>query len=227
MKCPHCSRPVDHEADTCYSCGYSLRAAESFFGRNFVQMSRLHDAAHCLRKPERDTLEDLMDQLEMRFPQMLFCVYIGALSTEVRLNELGFWLLNHAEVRGADYARPNENAVLILIDVTSKQAGISLGYLSELLLPEDDGYRCLQAARPYLVNGAYGQALALLFRKIGRTLSRRARHLKRYPREIDEALNPRPTVPSVVPPPNHDETKDHAPRTAASPSALAIAGERI
>lgn len=198
MKCPHCSRPVDHEADTCYSCGYSLAQAEVFFGRNYVQMSRLHDAAHCLRKPERDALEDILDHLEMRFPQMLFCIYLGALSKEVRMNELGFWLLNHAEIRGADYARSNENAVMLLIDVTTKQAGIALGYLSEILLPEDEGYRCLQSARPYLVNGAYGQALAILLRKLGRTLSKRARHLKRHPHEVEEALRRRPTVPSVL-----------------------------
>ncbi|MCB1229626.1 MAG: hypothetical protein KDN19_05140 [Verrucomicrobiae bacterium] len=197
MKCPHCSRPVDHEAETCYSCGYSLTLAESVFGRNFVQMNRLHDAAHCLRKPERDALEDIFDQMEMRFPQLLFCVYLGALNDQVRLNELGFWLLNHAEVRGADFARPNENAVLVLIDVNTKQAGISLGYFSEILLPEDEGYRCLQAARPFLVNAAYGQAVATMFRKIGRALSRRARYLKRNPAELEEAIKRRPTVPSV------------------------------
>lgn len=174
------------------------------FGRNFVQMSRLHDAAHCLRKPERDVLEDILDQLEMRFPQMLFCIYLGALSREVRLNELGFWLLNHAEVRGADYARSNENAVLLLIDVTAKQAGLSLGYLAELLLPEDEGYRCLQAARPYLVNGAYGQALAILLRRVGRVLSRQARQLKRHPERIERAIRSRPRVPEVVLPPEPD-----------------------
>ncbi len=197
MKCPHCSRPVDHDAESCYSCGYSLTKAESIFGRNYVQMNRLHDAAHCLRKPERDALEDIIDQMEMRFPQLLFCTYLGALSQQVRLNELGFWLLNHAEVRGADFARPNENAVLLLIDVNTKQAGISLGYFSEILLPEDEGYRCLQAARPYLVNAAYGQALATMFRKIGRSLSRRARHLKRNPAELEEAIKRRPAVPTV------------------------------
>ncbi|MCB1086071.1 MAG: TPM domain-containing protein [Verrucomicrobiae bacterium] len=200
MKCPHCSRPVDHEADTCYSCGYSLSAAESVFGRNYVQMSRLHDAAHCLRKPERDALEDILDQLEMRFPQMLFCIYLGALTKEVRLNELGFWLLNHAEVRGADYARSNENGVLLLIDVNTKQAGISLGYVTEVLMPEDEGYRCLQAARPYLVNGAYGQALAILLRRVGRVLSRRARQLKKNPKEIHKAIESRPIVSEVIEP---------------------------
>lgn len=167
------------------------------FGRNYVQMSRLHDAAHCLRKPEKDALEDILDQMEMRFPQLLFCIYLGALSDQVRLNELGFWLLNHAEVRGADYARPNENAVMVIIDVNTKQAGISLGYYSEILLPEDEGYRCLQAARPFLVNAAYGQALAIMFRKIGRSLSQRARFLKRNPSELEAAIKRRPTVPSV------------------------------
>lgn len=207
MKCPRCSRPVDHEAETCYSCGFSLATAESVFGRNFVQMSRLHDAAHCLRKPEKDALEDILDQLEMRFPQLLFCAYVGALNDQVRLHELGFWLLNHAEVRGADYARPNENAVLIIMDVNTKNAGISLGYFSELLLPEDEGYRCLQAARPFLVNADYGQALAVLLRKIGRSLSRKARQLKRHPESMEAALKGRTAIPSVSEIANDAETE--------------------
>ena len=199
MKCPHCSRPVDHEAETCYCCGYSLTTAEAFFGRNYVKMVRLHDAAHCLRKPERDELEEVLDQLENRFPQMLFCAYIGELSPNMRLNELGFWLLNHAQVQGSDYAvRPNENAVLVMLDISSKQAGLMFGYFAESLVPDADAYRCLQKSRPYLVNGEYGLALATLFKKLGRVLSRRSREIRRRPPELQQGI---PEDPPQPPPP--------------------------
>ena len=193
MKCPHCSRPVDHEAETCYTCGYSLANAEAFFGRNFVQMGRLHDAAHCLRKQERDELEGVLDLLEMRFPQMLFCAYLGELSDGLRMNELGFWLLNHAEVHGADYAaRPNENAILAMLDINSKQAGLMFGYFAESLVPDADAYNCLQKSRPYLINAEYGLALTTLFRKLGRVLSRRAREIRRLPVEYQRGIPEEP-----------------------------------
>jgi hypothetical protein len=201
MKCPHCCRPVDFEATTCYSCGYSLANAEELYGRNFVKMNRLHDAAHCLRKQERTEVEIVLDQLEFQFPQLLFCTYLGALTEPMRLNELGFWLLNHAEVEGADFARPNENAILVLIDVNSKQAGISLGYFTEELLPEVDAYRCLRSVRPYLLNGTYGSALRSLFLKIGRALckSSRARNKRETKQGNDPAADPEGSPPAPGP----------------------------
>lgn len=195
MKCPHCFRPVDHEAHTCYSCGYSLADAETIYGRNFVGMNRLNDAAHCLRKDDRDEVEEVLDMLEFRFPQLLFCCYIGALEENMKLNELGFWLLNHAEIAGADFARPNENAVLVMIDVNSKQAGISLGYFMETLLSEEEAYRSLLTSRPLLLNGSYGLALSSIFRRIGRSLSRAAREMRKPP--APKRNKPKATLPSL------------------------------
>lgn len=186
MRCPRCSKPVDELAETCYACQYSIKEAQAFFGSNLVQMDRLHDVAHCLRKRERDEVEEMLDQMEVRFPQLCFFTYIGDLQSQIRLHELGFWLLNHVAVRGADFSRPNENAVLVLLDVNSKQAGITLGYFAEYLLNEENLHACLQAARPYLVNGEYGQGLCVLYKKLCRVLSRRARELRR------ESVRPRP-----------------------------------
>ncbi len=79
MKCPRCLRPVDHEAASCYSCGYSEKDAAAVFGANQVLLNRVHDAAHCLRKQDRDDLALTLDQLELKFPQILFCAYLGSL----------------------------------------------------------------------------------------------------------------------------------------------------
>ncbi len=178
MKCPRCQRPVDQEADSCYSCGYSAFDAMKQYGDNYVRMSRVHDAAHCLRVKDRERLNEVVDQLELRFPQILFCVYLGALPDSISISELGFWLLNHSQVKGAEYARPNDNAVLLVLDVNSKQAGLSLGYFTEMLISEEDAYRCLMAARPGLINQEYGSAIATVFGKVGRILGKKARKLR-------------------------------------------------
>ncbi len=216
MKCPRCLRPVDHEAASCYSCGYSEADAAAMFGTNHVLLNRVHDAAHCLRKQERDNLAETLDQLEVKFPQMLFCAYLGALPANLGLSELGFWLLNHGQVKGAEYARPNENGILVLMDLNRKQIGISLGYFAETLVSEEDGYRALTAARPNLVNSEYGEAIERIFLKLGKVLDRQGRKLKKLTREQLHAtlsgsantildLPPHLTHPQISPPPHQAE----------------------
>ncbi len=201
MKCPRCQRPVDHEAVSCYSCGYSEVEAAAVCGANLVQLNRIHDAAHCLRKQERDDLAYTLDQLEMKFPQMLFCVYLGTLPSHLSISELGFWLLNHGQVRGAEYARPNENGILIVMDMNSKQIGISLGYFAENLISEEDAYRALTAARPNLVNSEYGEALSRIFLRLGKTLDQKGRKLRKLTREqLSAGLVGRPNTILDLPP---------------------------
>lgn len=216
MKCPRCLRPVDHEAASCYSCGYSESDAVAACGSNQVYLNRIHDAAHCLRKQERDDLGATLDLLEMKFPQMLFCAYLGTLPKSLSLQELGFWLLNHGQVKGAEYARPNENGILLLMDLNRKQVGISLGYFAETLITEEDIYRALTAARPHLVNAEYGPAFEKVFVKLGKVLDRQAKKLRQMTREqIQEILSgksaslldlpPHLQTPRLLPKPPIDE----------------------
>jgi len=174
---------VDHEAASCYSCGYSELEAAAMWGENRVLLNRVHDAAHCLRKQERDDLAQTLDQLELKFPQMLFCAYLGTLPSHLTISELGFWLLNHGQVKGAEYARPNENAILVVMDFNTKQIGVSLGYFAETLIGEEDAYRALLAARPNLVNSEFGEALERIFLRLGKILDRKGRKLRKLTRE--------------------------------------------
>ena len=179
MKCPKCQRPVDSEADSCYSCGYSELEASARYGANRVLLNRIHDAAACLRKQDRDELAASLDLLEIKFPQMLFCTYLGTLPEGLNLSELGFWLLNHGQVKGAQFARPNENAILLILDMNSKQVGVSLGYFTETLISEEDAYRALLHARPHLLNAEYGEAIQKIFFRLAKVLRRKGRKLRR------------------------------------------------
>jgi hypothetical protein len=166
---------VDHEAHRCYSCGYSEHDASLQYGGNYVGLQRIHDAAHCLRKQDRDDLAKVLDQLEIKFPQMMFCAYLGQLPENLSIAELGFWLLNHGEVAGGEASRPNENGVLLVMDLASRQIGLSLGYFAEALISEQDAYRALCHARPDLLEGDYGAALAKVFGQLGRVLLKQGR----------------------------------------------------
>ncbi|MBP6784551.1 MAG: TPM domain-containing protein [Verrucomicrobiales bacterium] len=201
MKCPRCQRPVDHEAVSCYSCGYSEAEAASTCGENQVLLNRVHDAAHCLRKRERDELSLTLDQLELKFPQMLFCAYLGTLPSHLSISELGFWLLNHGQVKGAEYVRPNENAILVVMDMNSKQIGISLGYFAETLISEEDAYRALTYVRPNLVNLEYGEALERIFLRLAKILDQKGRKLRKLTREqLHAGLQGTPNTALDLPP---------------------------
>ncbi|MDA7921855.1 zinc ribbon domain-containing protein [Verrucomicrobiales bacterium] len=190
MKCPSCQRPVDHEAESCYSCGYSELEASERYGSNLVVLNRVHDAAHCLRKQERDELSETLDRLELKFPQMLFCVYLGNLPSHLCISELGFWLLNHGQVRGAEYVRPNENAILVVVDMVTKQIGISLGYFAETLISEEDAYRALTHSRPHLINSEYGEGIEKVFLRLSKVLQKKGRKLRKLSRsQIHSSLN--------------------------------------
>ena len=124
---------------------------------------------------DRDDLAKVLDQLEIKFPQMMFCAYLGQLPENLSIAELGFWLLNHGEVAGGEASRPNENGVLLVMDLASRQIGLSLGYFAEALISEQDAYRALCHARPDLLEGDYGAALAKVFGQLGRVLLKQGR----------------------------------------------------
>jgi hypothetical protein len=203
---------VDHEATSCYSCGYSEADAAMVFGTNQVSLNRVHDAAHCLRKQERDELGYTLDQLEVKFPQMLFCAYLGTLPAKVSPSELGFWLLNHGQVKGAEFARPNENGILVLMDLNRRQVGISMGYFAEALISDEDAYRAMVAARPNLVNSEYGEAIERIFLKLGKVLEQQGRSMRKLTQEQIQSrltgggdnlldLPPHPSSPRLLPEP--------------------------
>jgi hypothetical protein len=184
-------------------------------------MKPIHDAADCLRVKEHREIRSVLDHLEVRFPQLLFAIYLGELNESISISELGFWLLNQARVEGSEFERPNEFGVLLLIDVERQQAGISLGYLTELLLSERDCYHALMANRSLLTNGNYGMAVSRIFRKIEKSLVKRSRKLKGFTREQmrshllqDPAMNslalPGPFIPLDIEAREEAEQQDYA-----------------
>ncbi|MDF1751864.1 MAG: TPM domain-containing protein [Verrucomicrobiales bacterium] len=188
MRCPSCQRPVDHEAESCYSCGYSAIESMKRFGSNQVKMRRVHDAADCLRVKDSEMIERTLNRLEKRFPQLVFAVYLGDLNETISIGELGFWLLNQVTIEGAGYAKTNESAVLLVVDVNFKKAGLSLGYFTEMLLGEEDCLRALAAGRSHFANGEFGTGVVDLFTKVEKSLIKQAKKMKGLSREEKQSV---------------------------------------
>lgn len=182
MKCPRCHRPVDHEADTCYSCEYSAIDAMRRFGSNEVRMKRIHDAADCLRVRENHEISELFDALETRFPQLLFSVYLGELRG-IPISELGFWLLDHATISDAGIARTNDCGVLLIVDIADRRMGLSTGYFAERLIDEEASLRILMASRSYFLNNEFGEGVHATFRRVEKHLVKQARKMKKLSRQ--------------------------------------------
>ncbi len=200
MKCPRCSVIVGQRSPTCHGCGFSLTELTPVFGNRCVQMDRLHDDAHCLLKADRDKVTATMDLFEARFPQLFFCAYLSALPEGTKLSELGFWLLNYAAVRSVDIDRPNENALMLVVDLHAKRVGISLGYYAELLLDDAAVERALNVARPWFMNAEFGTGINAVLKQLGKQLSKNSRSLRNRPPEAKESLlNPfgQPRMPAL------------------------------
>ena len=73
-------------------------------------------------------MRKILERFEARFPQLFVSIYLGAFEELESLRQFGFWMLNRAAYVDVDLERPNENGILIVVDVNAKNAGITFGY---------------------------------------------------------------------------------------------------
>ncbi len=156
------------------------------YGHEEVCMARLCDAAGVIRVKYRAKLEKCLDQFEASFPQLFISVYLGALDERANIRQFGMWLLNHAAFEDVDITRSNEGGVLFVVDVNSKVATISFGYLLDPFLTETDTFLILSKAHPYLLAGDYVKALHLVIKKLTKILKKRAVQANRHPEQFEQ-----------------------------------------
>jgi len=175
MKCPRCVQRIHRSALQCPHCGFAMKDLDAQYGAGEVRMRRLSDAAGVLRMKERHKAEKWFDQFEKNFPQLFFSVYYGALDEMSNIRQFGMWLLNHAAFEDVDLSRPNDGGILLVVDVNSKVASVSFGYLLDVYLTEDDTFKILSKAHPHLLHGNYLVALRVITRALVAVLKKRSR----------------------------------------------------
>ena len=184
MKCPRCVQRIHRAASSCPHCGFTIEHADELFGVDDVVLQKFTDAAGVLRMKEREPMRKLLEKFESKFPQLFVSVYIGAFEELQSLRQFGFWLLNRAAFSDVDLERPNENGILIVIDVKAKSVGITFGYSLMPYLNERSTFEALSAAHPSLLQSEYLGALRLMISRLEKTLKRGWRQVRRNPESI-------------------------------------------
>ena len=181
MKCPRCVQRIHRAASSCPHCGFIIEHADELFGTDDVVLQKFTDAAGVLRMKEREPMRNLLEKFEAKFPQLFVAVYIGAFEELQSLRQFGFWLLNRAAFSDVDLERPNENGILVVIDVKAKSVGITFGYSLMPYLTENSTFEALSAAHPSLLQSEYLGALRLVVGRLEKTLKKGWRRVKRNP----------------------------------------------
>ncbi len=158
-----------------------MRDLGAQYGTGEVRVRRLSDAAGVLRMKERRSVEKWFDQFEANFPQLFLSVYYGALDEMSNIRQFGMWLLNHGAYADVDLSRPNEGGILLVVDVHSKVATISFGYLLDVYLTEDDTFKILSKAHPHFLQGNHLKALRVIIDLLSAVLRKRSRQANRNP----------------------------------------------
>lgn len=185
MKCPRCVQQIHRAAGACPHCGFSIADADQLFGKDEVKLRALTDAAGIFRRHERLFLEEEMDRIACRFPQLFVALYAGSLGESGHLRQFGFWLLNRGVFEDVPIEKPNENGILIVIDPDTKSAGMTHGYLLDPFLDESDSFDCLSRAHAYWLEGRYAEGTLRTLRALEHLLVKRSRQARRDPEKFE------------------------------------------
>ncbi len=185
---------IHQAATSCPHCGFTVEHADELFGDQDVVLQKFSDPAGVLRMKERKPMRKLMERFEKKFPQLFVSVYLGAFEEMTSIRQFGFWLLNRAAFTDVDVDRPNENGILIVVDVTGKTAGITYGYSLLPYLDDESTFDALSAAHPYLIQGEFLQSIDHTIRKIEATLKKGWRKAKWNPEKVLAQIGQSPIV---------------------------------
>ena len=190
MKCPRCVQRIHRAACSCPHCGFTLADADHNFGDEDVRLRCLTDTAGIFRRGDRARVEQAMERIARRFPQVFVAVYTGALGEVANIRQFGFWLLNRSAFEDLPPEKPNEAGILLTIDPESKAAGIVFGYLLDPFLEESDTFECLSRAHAYWLEGRYADGVVRALAHLDGILCRRSRQARRDPEYFQRKVLP-------------------------------------
>ncbi len=217
MNCPRCVREIPYTALTCGECGFSLFDQDAQFGGDAVSLERVTNKAGQLNEEEVASLEQALDAFEREFPQLFVAVYSVALPVMASVRQFGFWLLNRAGINGVEITRPNENGALLVIDETSGQAGLVVGYLLECYFPEPELAEILEAARKDWSAGRMAAGVREVIAEFSKALKKKSKLALKHPARF------RPPTTTVPAKPEFHRLHDMNQGSAEEPNVAQVA----
>ena len=195
MKCPRCVREIPYAVPACDECGFSLDDQDCQFGPDAVALARVTNAQEVLSEEEVRKLEFALNQFEKNFPQLFLGVYLAALPAISSVRQFAFWLLNRAAIPSLDITRPNENGCLLVVDLTSGQVVMVVGYLLECYFKEAELDEILAHGRAAMDRGHLARGLDQVIRKFSKQLKHKSKLAQRNAGRFKPGGPPEPARP--------------------------------
>ncbi len=170
-----------------------MKVADALFFREVLPTGLLEDTAGILRRSDLQRIDVALERFRRLFPQLFFAIHIRTFRTPTDLQMFGFWLLNHAIFRDQDQTLNNADGILLVMDVESKQAGLTFGYTVEPYLDKTDTYACLCKAHSSWVNQLFADGMIALLMHLEGVLIRKHRIHR-----TDKSLMPRKPITSSI-----------------------------
>ena len=189
MKCPRCVQSIHRSAVQCPHCSFSLPDLDEVYGSREVGLERLSDVAGVLRLRERQKLVRSLDEFQLDFPQLFFSVYCGAMEDMTNIRQYGMWLLNHANFKDAHPSNTNDRGILLLVDMNTKVASLTFGYMLDPYLTEDETFHMLAKAHPHWLQGNHMKAVSMIAKQLSRVLRKKSKRCKKHPELFEHARN--------------------------------------
>jgi uncharacterized membrane protein YgcG len=161
MKCPACGDSLDAPAAVCPKCEFTLRRLDSKFGTIPLHNRYLTDCARSLSLQEVARLRDLLRHFEIKFPQLLFSVFVTDLPSGSSIKEYAFWLANRANFGSVDSTGAENFDLLLVVEPAHYAAALTVGYGLEKFVTEDDLRDALDAVEPALHDDQLERAIRI------------------------------------------------------------------
>ena len=136
MRCPNCKTPVGEFQAVCDQCGFHLGVADDWFGSLPPPGPGLVDAAEVLTPSRRRRIEQGLDDLGRRFPQIRVHALTLKLPAKLDLANSVFWLFNRGGFCAEDQRGGRNHDVLLVLDAANDRAACMVGYGLEPFLPD-------------------------------------------------------------------------------------------
>lgn len=167
-------------------------------GSDAVYLARVTNANEAFTEEQLRSLESTLDQFQSEFPQLFFGVYSAALPRTMNAREFGFWLLNRAAIPSLEITRPNENGCLLILEETSGQAVMVVGYLLECYFTQTELNSILLKGQPSWEKGKLAQGTLEVIAAFSKALKGKSREAMRNPAKFSPIPAEEPAMPEFT-----------------------------
>ncbi|MFM1560190.1 MAG: hypothetical protein ACKJSK_12825 [Roseibacillus sp.] len=165
IECPYCRTALTEDTPVCPQCKLELLSAKRVLGpAPRLNHQGVSDFSNCITPREEKRLVCAIDNFQERFPQTRLAVVFKAFSPEIPLGTQLFWLFNTAGLASEGSKQGKNRDILIGINTSKSEAGLTIGYGLEPFLGQDALDHVMQFAVPSMQSGEHAKGVHEIIR---------------------------------------------------------------